>query len=341
MTVAQLVHEHETQRQHVRIRIPARAQVAGRDYAVRDLSAGGAALEGVDLAFLPGNEIALTLVVPFSGYAFHAGFSARVEYYNAAAKTLGLRFSALNNEQVSLLAALIRSYMSGVVMTQGEILNVVARDNFLKLRREETAPRRLTAGQALWRALPALLALAAGIGAFAFIGANIYDKLYVLHSEQASVALETLTLRAAADGVFTAQIPEGTDTVARGQTLGTITPATGAPVALASPCTCTLAAQFAQDGMVRMVGEPVFRLIPAEAAPLVKAQLPSDQAQRLGLGGRASFHIAGEAGAFAGKIAAIEAQGVASPLSVVTIRPDIALPYRLSERPARVSFFVQ
>jgi alginate biosynthesis protein Alg44 len=268
-----LVHEQEIQRQHVRVRIPARVRIAEREYALRDLSVSGAALEQVETAFAPGQQIALTLMLSFAGFSFHANLKAHVEYFNRNARTMGCRFDSLSNEQLSLLSTIIKSYMSGVVVTQEDLLNVVARDNFMKLRGDAGANlEKKTPFQLLQRALPALAAALLGCAAFGFAGANMYEKFTVLKAPQASVKLDMLLIRSMADGVFKSALPEGAQKVVKGQALGVIAPVTGfAAIPLTSPCDCA----------------------------------------------------------------------VAAPQSIVTVKPDRDLPYSLSGRPARVSFYLK
>lgn len=54
---AEVVHESEAQRQHLRVQIPARVKVEGWSYPVADLSAGGMKIRDMDKIFQDGRSL--------------------------------------------------------------------------------------------------------------------------------------------------------------------------------------------------------------------------------------------------------------------------------------------
>ncbi len=379
----QIVHESETQRQHVRVQIPARAEIAGRGYMVKDLSVSGASIEGVETPYIDGAQINLTIMVPFESFSLNVSLKAFVTHYDTAAKVLGCQFTNLSREQLSILNSIIQSYMSGVIIKEGDLLNVVARDNFVKIRKELQKEDVRDIKAIAKRALPFLFMGAAAILGGFFVMGNVYEKMLVLKSYQASVQSESIVLRSSAAGIFTSTLPEGVEKVTKGQTIGTIegtayvlssaapqpaavevpaepvegeeaavvpapTPTATAEGAIAtkvtttivSPCDCYFVRQYVANGLFRDVGEALFKLLPADAKPMIKATLAAEDVVRIGLRDKANIRVTGEEGIVVGVVMEIEAADEKATESIVTLRPEKPLSYKLTDRPAYVEFFV-
>jgi alginate biosynthesis protein Alg44 len=331
------VHEAEAQRQHVRVKIPAKIKIADTLFCpLRDLSVSGFAAEGVTTPFFPRQEIPAALEIAFAGFSFRSEFRCQVQYYNPKQKTLGACFTALTGEQLSLLNTIIKSYMSGIVVTQDDILKIAARDNFLRARQDKAEKKTFL--QILGRSLLFLLFATAGLAVFTFAASNAYDKIFTVRTERASVAMDIVDIRAAQSGIFRSLLAPETVNVGRDQSIGVIEPAAGRTEGfiIRSPCDCLVAGREMQDGVLVLTGEDLFRLAPGNSAPFIKAMISPAQAQRLRIGGRSRVRIAGEPGIFNGTVAAIEAQGAES---AITIRPESILPASLAGRPAEVVFY--
>lgn len=186
MRAPTIVHEAESHRHHVRVKIPAKASVGGTLYGLKDLSASGVAIEGYDKPVQKGARLPITLVISFNSFSFSVNLDTHVAYYNPGAKLLGCRFDALNREQVSILNLIIKSYLSGVLITQGDLLNTITRDNFVQSRRQIEV-RHKNHGEIWRRRIMFLLLMGVGCVALFFITGNIYEKFTLLKSYDASV----------------------------------------------------------------------------------------------------------------------------------------------------------
>lgn len=363
----QIVHESETQRQHVRVQVPARAELDGRVYMVKDLSVSGLSLENVDTVYADGAQLQMVMSVPFESFSLNVTLKAFVTYYDAAAKKLGCQFTDLTREQLSILNTIIQSYMSGIIVTEGELLNVVARDNFVKIRKELSKEEAQDFKAIARRALPFLfMGVAALFGGF-FVMGNIFEKLLVLKSYQATVQTESIVLRAQAPGLFTSVLDANVERVTKGQKLGSIEVAALAVAApqplpavdanaegsgnaimggsqtvdVVSPCDCYFMRQYVRNGLFRAVGEPIFKLLPIDAKPVVKAIVSAEDVVRLTLRDKVTMQITGEEGIYTGVVQDIEAVDSTAANSAVTIRPERPISHKLTDRPAYVEFFVR
>lgn len=221
---AEVVHENEAQRQHLRVQISALVKISGRFYPVADLSAGGMKIADMDKIFQDGRSLDLGLELPFDVFSLNVDLKAQVEYCDSARKTMGVRFETLTASQISILNFIIRSFMTGAVVSGDDVLNVVSRDNFMRSRSNSQEKRATTAGEIMKRVLPVMMILVACAGLALFLAGNIYENMIILKSYQGAVRVEAVTARASADGVFTSMIAPSTEPVrvTTGQVLGKI-----------------------------------------------------------------------------------------------------------------------
>ena len=82
----QIVHESETQRQHVRVHLPAQIEFANKSYDVSDLSAGGLSVRNVEGSFAKLQHISFVLILPFTDLKLYINLDAQVQYHDAANK---------------------------------------------------------------------------------------------------------------------------------------------------------------------------------------------------------------------------------------------------------------
>lgn len=349
-----LVHESEAQRQHVRVQIPAQAEISGRRYDIKDLSVGGASLAGVEGAFRKGDSVSVTLVLPFGDFSLDVALDARVQYHDAANKSLGVRFDSLTPVQVSILSHVLRAFMAGDIVETGDILAVAARDNFVKVRKQKSAGEQ-TSDFDIRRQLPGILLIGAlGLFAAFLILTSLFDRIFVLKSNQGVVRGPVVEMLTSSEGVVTRLVPANTVAVKTGQPLFSIASSeTGAKLTVKSPCECFLARSRVQNGEYIPAGARLADLIPVTAEPEILMALAPEEANRVSIDTRASIRIPGTNDIIQGKVVQIEtnladvlspptsgAAGMVPPAPsiVARVRPDQKLPAGLIGRPAYAEF---
>lgn len=354
-----VVHESEAQRQHVRVQIPAQAEIAGKRYEVRDLSVGGLSLVGVSGSFRKNDSVAVSLVLPFGDFSLDVSLDAKVQHYDAETRSLGLRFDNLTPVQVSILSHVLKAFMAGDIVESGDILAVAARDNFVKVRKQKTSGDQVT-GFDLRRQLPGLLLVGTlGLLAAYLILNSLFERVFVLKSNQGVVTGPVVELAAPSAGIVKRLVPANTVAVKAGQPLFSIEnpSAAGTPGALSativSPCECFLSQSRAQAGEYVQTGAAVMDLIPVSAEPMILMTLEPRDADRVTIDGTVSIRIPGANELVQGKVVQIEtnlgsilasqpsaAPGAAAavPAVVARIRPDQKLPAGLIGRPAYAEF---
>ncbi len=344
----QIVHESETQRQHVRLPLPARAEIAGQVCAVKDLSPGGLAVRDLAGSFARGQRLPLRLMLPFGSFSMDISLEAEIQHFNSAAKTAGLRFVDLVADQIALLNHILRAYMAGDVVRAGDVMNVVTRENFVKARRQNAAA---PVGPDLGRQLPRLAAvLSIGLIVTAFMLGNMYEKIFVLKTANAAVGGPLVDVPALREGIYKTVLSPDAASVKTGDPLGEIRNAAGdVTQRVTAPCDCYIVGNDAFDGSYVAAGAPLVTLIPIEAKPWITAVLDPALAGRLEIGDSATINIAGSDIAFTGQVAAIEsplaanrtvplAYGAQALPASIRILTDQRIPVDMTNRPARVIF---
>ncbi|MEZ0226296.1 MAG: PilZ domain-containing protein [Alphaproteobacteria bacterium] len=324
----QVTHESEVQRQHVRLALPARAFLEGKEYEVKDISCGGIALRNVKGSFPKGKNLLLDVRFVFDGFSFDIRLNAEVRYYAADKNILGFRFTGLTPQQVSLLSQIIKSYIAGDIITAGSILNIAARNSMAKPR---ASANRNAPPPGIWKQLPGLAAVAIlGLLIITVIAQNLYSSIFVVRSDTATVTGPAVALRAQAAGIFRSQIEPDLAFVRQNQPLGTVTSAAGSAVSITSPCNCYIAKTEAASGELVAQGQKILSLMPVEARPWIIADIDPAAGKRLGSQTTATVSVFGSRNQYTGRVASVEsATGGATPGAARTATAKIILDQKL------------
>jgi alginate biosynthesis protein Alg44 len=305
----QITHESETQRQYPRLPLPSRAVMNGKEFEIKNLSAGGVAICGVGAGSARGKPIAFDLKLPFKGFFLSVGMNAEVLYYNAAEKVLGCRFINQGQEQISFLNHAIRSFISGDLITSENILNIAARNNFTKARSHANSNATIASFR---RQIPGLLlVLVTGILIAMLIGGNLYNSIFIVKADDAAVMGPTIAVRASVEGVYHSRLDSGLVLVQQNQVLGTITPENGgSTITLQSPCDCYIAKTYVSSDEMVSRGGQIMSLLPTDSRPWILAEIDPAQAKKIGANSSATISVFGSSVSYTGHILSME-----SPLS--------------------------
>jgi len=343
-----IVQESETQRQHVRVEIPARARIGSELFKVKNMSVGG-------ISVYAGEEITkhvagnIKILFPFNAYAFHLEIKAQFVDYDREKKIASLKFIELNASQASLINYILKSYMTGTLITEGDLISIAARDNTVKIKPhfddEDRSPKAV-----LKRVLPTAFIAMVGVAGLLFFAGNVYENSLVVKSYHGVVESEKIDVRSFAEGTVTVLIPDEAERVTKGQPLAIIERAhnvmrtglaaseTSNEQTVYSPCDCYILLRHVQTGEFRAFGEPLFSLVPVESRLWVTALLEPEKSHHLRLQGDTNIRIAGESGFVVGHIMDISVDGLEKPYTKIRIKPEESLPLDLMGRPAYVEF---
>ncbi len=332
----QVVHEAEVHRQHVRLKIPISVEIDGTAFTVDDWSMGGFGIMSEMTSRQPGERFPVKLMFPFEDFDVTLRLDCQMVYILEDNSRFGCRFLGLSQGQLALFRYLVDAYLSGEIVSGGDLLALAGRDNTAAVR-ERSAGFNPYAEEETWgRRIKRIVgygALAlAGIGLVAALGLGVQERFFTVRAENAMIHTPLYRLRAPAPGImsplnFPTLLTPGTP-IARIETTD------GRFLRVDSPCDCTLVGWRVAANQFAEQGEEIALLAAANQPLLVRAQVAFDKATQLDQGDLALIEVPGRTGQMRGQVESIDFgqvmwrgdgdMGLESNrrLAVVTIRPD-------------------
>lgn len=333
-----IVHESESQRQFIRVQLPAQAELNGKTYKIKDLSAGGLSLLDIE-DFPVEDKVSFRLILPFADFEIFIDLKGEVQYRDSENHIIGLRLIDLTEHQASILNHVIKSFVAGKIVSGNDLISF----NYAPAAAKKPANQLRLPGKinplktAFWLGLT-LLAILAALS----LGQNIYQSLFTLKSSSAYIESQTLVVNAPANGVFSPVTGDDLQQVKTGQLLGKIGMAE-----IESPCDCFVYQVNQRDGAALLAGMKVFTLVPVDATPIVSVQIDNEEVQKIDINAPVTIRIAGSDLELSGSIRNFQSaynparpnQALSSDLtSLVEITPDLKIPADMTGRPAEVRF---
>ena len=294
---AKIVHESETQRQFVRLQLPAMAEIEGTHYPVKDLSSGGMAIRDFAKFTKKGKILDLTLLIPFSDFTLDISLKAEAQYIDKKNGTCGCRFIDLTSNQIAILNHVITSFMSGNMIGGEDIIHIVSRENFVNVRNHKTdAPLTLTEKAKKYTAYGFITFLTLILSLF--ILNNLFDKLFTLKTPHAYVAAKEIIILSPVSGTFTSRINSNLKTIKAGQIIGYINTNSPLPhgqtqsqTPVISQCDCFILKRNIIEKEYRPENAPLFTLIPQKKDINIVAIIPIDKVHQLQIGTEAQVNL--------------------------------------------------
>lgn len=342
-----IVHEAETQRQHVRIRIPIGIEVDGKQFEVPDWSVGGIGIRDLKPERSVGTVFEGRLQFPLQGFDFNIAVICEVRHVTDG--ITGCRFIEIENSQTAFLQYLVGAYISGELVTSGDVLSINARQNFGPERKaaKKGAGKTERTMDAIRRGVSVGLLVLLGLGLTGYVAAAVYQRLNVSTFDGYVGTPASSYVRAPSDGVIESLPLKAMDRVVRDSVVGTLTDPEGRSQNLIAGCDCVVVATPTPPGSVVQRGSPVAVLAAPDSSVIFTVRAPSRQATGLSVGNRAAITLFNGEPATGGTVIAIERytpidysteRGAPSLESyvVIQIKPD--RPYTLADygEPIRV-----
>ncbi len=339
-----VTHESEVQRQYIRIDLAAKATIDNSNYNLHNLSSGGFSIEAPENVFSSSIQH-IKILFDFDNFAFQLDVTARLVYQNKG--IAGFAFTELKARQISLLNYIIKSYLSGLIVSEGDLINVATRNDFAKLRDKSLSNDNNYKGW-IGKIIPFAVIAFVGVMGLVFLMANLYENTLIIKSSFSVVESPVFTVRAEKNGIFSSLLAQDVTKVNKGQPLAVLKSDPATPndmnqqgdYVLKSPCDCKIIAQNAQDGEFRVLGESIFELVALDARPWVTANLNPDESHRLKLQDNANFRLVGEKKFLEGHVVDFVPPSFNKPFVQVKIKPVQPLPVETVGRQAYVELSV-
>jgi alginate biosynthesis protein Alg44 len=360
-----VVHESEAQRQHARVRIPTKLRLQGADRdsqeaRLDDLSAGGFSFHAKQ-PLVQGQvyQGRLMFMIDSLGLGMDVEFQVRSIEADGRA---GCQFQNLDTQEIATLRTLITSHMAGELVTVGDVLGTLQRENFTKSRGRKGGLGGMSAFERLRAVTFSLGIFILGLAAFGLVFKTIYNVYFVSHATSGLVSLPGVGVTMPRDGTvqsllaLNAEAPKGAPLATFSTSMldvlkdhlsdaqlspERITEMFGKQMTgtLTSPCDCVVGQQLVADGQFASKGQVIYQMIPKTATASVEARFSYRQFGDVRPGTRVNFQVAGEDRLRAGQIvssASLSGADMSSDIRV-QIKPDEPLPNALAGQPVDVS----
>lgn len=219
----QYVHESEAQRQYARVRMPAKllVKVDGTmmTFKVADVSAGGLSVYLGPEALRQGKVYNGRLVFKIDGFDLAVDVDFVPRNFSDQSDRCGCEFQNLGANEVSVMRQMITTFLSGELVSAGDVLNTLSRENFTKSRKEKTN-QALGFFASVRAMIVSLMVLGIGLIAVAFVGYQLWQIYFVTTAESAMVASENVPVRLPKDAKVTTLVEAG-DNVEAGEAIAT------------------------------------------------------------------------------------------------------------------------
>lgn len=338
----QIVHETEVHRQHVRLKIPVQVELDGGRYQVDDWSVGGFGVESVLTSRRAGDRLVVRMIFPFEEFDMAMRLDARMVYVDQDHGRFGCAFVGLSRDQVAVFRYLVDAYLSGEVVSAGDILQIRARDSAAGARPQPDLGvlEPIEGGRGRRYATFGLLGLA-GIVLAGLIALGINERFFQIEARSAVIEATLREVRAPVTGRFLSLLEPGAP-VEAGAMLGTIRGLDGSIVPIESPCDCVVLDQIALSGQTYQAGDPLLALVNEGEPLLVRAQVPVELVEDLQVDDRVQIYVPGRAEPQAGQITRINVRPrleslrnpdaevpISHRLAQIVVRPD--QPFELAD----------
>ncbi len=362
-----VVHESEAQRQHARVKIPARLRYLAKnrervELRVLDLSAGGLSFSAERQPVLVGDYYQGHLQFQLDGLNLGLDIEFQVRSVDASSGRVGCQFHNLKPRDIATLRYLISAHLAGELVSVGDLLATLQRENFTKARKQGGQGSGLGMLGRLKAVTFSLGIFVIGVAAFAYILQSLYNLYFVTHAQSAQVSVPSLEVTMPREGTVQSLLPEGSNEVAKGAPIAAfsasmlemlkghltdeqLNPANVEELfgkqmkgTLTSPCNCKIARQLVADGQFASKGDVIFELVPQDSYATITASFPYRNLAQAKPGSRVSFWVGDEDQARHGQVisTSLHDGGLSADIRAV-IQPDQPLPSTYAGQPVEVT----
>ncbi|NPA73430.1 MAG: HlyD family efflux transporter periplasmic adaptor subunit [Epsilonproteobacteria bacterium] len=252
----QIVHEAELTRQHARYKIPATIEIEGQKYRVYDWSVSGAGIEGLSEELFKKKSLTAKMIFRFDDFETVID-NLKLEFVSKRSDNIvGVRFTDLTPQQISILNQIISSYLSGDIITEDDIIHAVTRANFMHKKEKKTKidkKKSILVLLILWSFIIFLLL---------FLLFVMYQRTYIVKSENAFFDTNMTIIRAPSPSYIEfAKDFKPNEEINTTQALMYAHLMYGGIKAVKSPLDGILYKIMIHNGDFRNVGEPVFVIL--------------------------------------------------------------------------------
>jgi hypothetical protein len=292
----QVVHEAEVHRQHIRLKIPISVEIDGTAFTVDDWSMGGFGIMSEMTSRQPGERFAVKLMFPFEDFDVTLRLDCQMVYILEDNTRFGCRFLGLSQGQLALFRYLVDAYLSGEIVSGGDILAIAGRDNTAASASAAPAsipmPRRRPGDGGSSASSATARSASPASGSSRPVGLGVQERFFTVRAESAVIHTPIVPAAGARPRHHGAADPA--DPVEpRAPRWRASRPMTGGSCGSRARATASTYEWLVQPGQFAEQGEEMALLVAADQPLLVRAQVAFDKATGLGQGDLALIDVPG------------------------------------------------
>lgn len=360
-----VTHESEAQRQHARVKIPVVLHYLNKqreriEMPLSDISAGGFGFIDSKQQIQIGDFHKGRLQFKLDSFNLGIDIEFQARSVDVDSNRVGCQLHNLKPREQATLHHLISAYLGGELVSAGDLLSTLQRENFTKARKHNNGGTSMSAFGRLKAVTFSLGIFLIGLAAFGFIFKSVYGLYFVTHAESAMVNVPSMQVTMPREGTVQSLAGPGGE-VNKGAPIATfsatmlemlkghladeqLTPANVEELfgkqmkgTLTSPCNCKISKQLVADGQFANKGDVIFELVPQDSKATVTASFPYRNIAQARPGTQVRFQVAGEDAPRRGTIinTSLHQGGLSSDIRA-EIQPDATLPSTFAGQPVEV-----
>jgi len=273
----QIVHEAEITRQHARFKIPAKIEIEGKIYKLKDWSLTGCAV--IDL---PDNYVKknLTAKLIFKFDQFETVVdNLKIECLYKKDNYVGCRFTDLTPQQLAILNQIITAYINGDIVTQDDIITAVTKIQMYPKKNKIDEVERKKANAVLFLIFTTLFIIVS------FLSYIVYKKTFIIENINGYIDSNITILRAPYPSFITFQKKYKIDeNISQSETVAIANLVGGGISRVISPVNGKVFKIFIHNQEYRNVGEPIMAIIDRNASQFINATFDAKDTKKFKIG---------------------------------------------------------
>ena len=290
---SQIVHEAEITRQQARYHIPAKMEIDGRIYTLKDWSLTGCSVKNLPDEYL-GKFLSVKIIFKFDQFETIID-NLTIECLHKSNDSVGCRFTELTPQQFAILNQIINAYISGDIVTQDDIITAVTKIQMYPKKPKIDKIEVKKAKRILFLIFVTIFIL------FSFLFFIIYKKLFVVESVNGYVDSNITVIRAPYPSYikFECNITKGIK-IKKDKLIAVAHLINGGISTVISPVNGTVIRTNTKNNEFRNIAEPIVTLLDDNSSLFVKSTFFAKDLIKIRSGYIVKFILNGEL--FYGKI---------------------------------------
>ncbi len=274
---SQIVHEAEITRQNTRYKIPAKMEIDGKIYKLRDWSLTGCSIIDLPKEYLNRHTTG-KMIFKFDQFETIVD-NLKIEFLYKKENYIGCCFTNLTPQQISILNQIITAYVNGDIITQDDIITAVTKIQMYPKKKKIDEVEKKKAKLILLLIFTTLATI------IIFLSYIVYKKVFIIDSVNGYVDSNITTLRSPYPSFINFQKNYQIDqNISNGETVALAYLVGGGISRIVSPIDGKILKIYSKNSEFANTGEPIISIIDANATQYIHAIFFSKETKKIKTG---------------------------------------------------------